>query len=607
MQRNNFIFFAIIGLLYYLSSITCMAQGGGDPSARNVPINGDDRLSRRVTISEYCITLDSLLKKLSNPEVKIVATKDYAEQKLQVHLKNRSLSTIMSALSQLLPGSWTPLEDGKGYYFRMAIAASRKREDWWRLFQEERRKAFANISTNVLRTIQSDLRPLPGEQGEKEAEESRAERAMKHSLFAGLPAAIQAQFASHIDERPFYRKDRFRAGGEGIEEGATVVPVSVLSEGAQTKVRSLARQGGMQQPEFVLYTNQGFALFATISDKNGNLCKGASLLASDTAATQVLALDQNVLLQELKLRRLGKTAPEGWLRLAEYQKSRVWKNSLPDEPLDSPQVLPRRADILFWLQKQSSMEFLADYYTAPGRRITAGEFRRALHRPLQEELNHVALQYDLSWKRVPDSSLYLFRNNRWYRDDALEVSESLLHRWAIALGPVTNEALADDSQKVKPTLDSFKKRLDAQAEVADLLTPWQIYTGLKWGIPAQEYWVPFGESGSSAGARERPVFQEFKDFYFTSFADLIMEQRSTLKFYASLNVDQRERIINRGLTAQSLSPAQLQLAAYSQPLLHVALQQLDQPVLLQLVPKNKEVFESVGLARVRIQISLLRQ
>ena len=40
----------------------------------------------------------------------------------------------------------------------------------------------------------------------------------------------------------------------------------------------------------------------------------------------------------------------------------------------------------------------------------------------------MAAKRDISWKRTADG-LVLIRNNRWYRDDDLEVPQPLLRRW----------------------------------------------------------------------------------------------------------------------------------------------------------------------------------
>ena len=128
---------------------------------------------------------------------------------------------------------------------------------------------------------------------------------------------------------------------------------------------------------------------------------------------------------------MGDAAPLAWKQLADYQRGRVWPNTLPKLPPDYGhpfQIGISRAAQTDWLGERGGMEYVCDYYSKGGSTMPPEQRKQPLRRPLAAELDELAAKRDISWKRTADG-LVLIRNNRWYRDDDLEVPQPLLRRW----------------------------------------------------------------------------------------------------------------------------------------------------------------------------------
>ena len=110
--------------------------------------------------------------------------------------------------------------------------------------------------------------------------------------------------------------------------------------------------------------------------------------------------------------------------MAVYQEQHVWLNDPPQSKPD-PQQRPRRPEVLNWLADKGGVEFVADYYSVAGQPLSDADKTKNLTRPLKRELDYRAAQEDMSWKQRTDG-LYLFRDNRWYRDDRLEVPDKTI-------------------------------------------------------------------------------------------------------------------------------------------------------------------------------------
>ncbi len=79
----------------------------------------------------------------------------------------------------------------------------------------------------------------------------------------------------------------------------------------------------------------------------------------------------------------------------------------------------------------------------------------------------------ISWKKQ-DDDIYLFRDNRWYRDDYLEVPASLLRKWLPSNPPAGSGKNKNSLQFVGTTAEQEAAQLNWKAECVSTLTPWHL-------------------------------------------------------------------------------------------------------------------------------------
>ena len=191
-------------------------------------------------------------------------------------------------------------------------------------------------------------------------------------------------------------------------------------------------------------------------------------------------------------------------------------------------------------------------------------------------MDSLAAEQDISWKAGVDG-VYLFRSNRWYRDDGLQVPLNLLRQ-------LTADLLAHPPLKVHDAAKSasspqeLKARMDFEARVVVQLSPYQITTGLRWAAVDTR----------TNGALPQTVFP------FAGFADRILHERYTALFYASLSESARVALVEGRLPWSELTADQQRQAAFLKPVLLV--QSPERPVWLRLneTPKRAMSLEIPG-------------
>jgi hypothetical protein len=325
--------------------------------------------------------------------------------------------------------------------------------------------------------------------------------------------------------------------------------------------------------------NTGFNLSATFVDAAGERVGGGHIEVPDGPPINALDLDQRGFADEVK--QLGRSAPPEWKALAAFQNSTVWKNDpAADFQWDGRTTRARRADVLSWLTHRANIEFVADYYSRPFKFWTEKDKASPLTRSLKAELDYRAADQDMSWKRQ-ESDVYLFRDNRWYRDDELEVPNDLLRNWLRRWADL-NRAQPAPADRTAPMSAMFARRvLDLWSDIFSKLTLYQLNNGLKFAVAGQEGEAPLdvrAEYIPASGAASALSLQ----LPFGNLTDLIMEDRNVLRFYGGLNEDQKTLLLGGRLPYAELSDADQRGAAYLQPLLPYALRQTQEPVLLGL-------------------------
>lgn len=532
----------------------------------------DPRLDRKVTLDGIGTPLTDVLQKVSVTGLPLDCAPDCADTKLQVRIKDRPLRALMTALAQLAPGTWK--REGKGYCLYTDPKAMEYEDHWWQLYGLERERVLAVLRVEILTEMQQ--KPYHATSSDPNPENISPEMmdmtAQGQEFWYLLPQPLQEQIAGQIVDTAYYRSGQIFQNRP--IEGAVVVPFQSLPPQAQTDILAsgarLLNHHRMGNPVAVSFNNSGFSVQSQIATSDGRWHGTLSSLSVQSAKiTPTLALDHTGLPELMK--QMGTQSPETWKPLAAYQGQHIWPNDLPRAKPDF-RNRSRRPEILKWLASQANLEFVSDYYSIVGDPLSEAAKKRRLTRPLKQELDFQAAQEDMSWKARTDG-LYLFRDNRWYRDDKLEVPEKTLHRLLDTLQAA--EASSQTPSLVQSVIpsDLLAPQLDLGDSIVEQLTPWQIPNGLS------NYVV---ESGSNISDPLHPAYTLRP---FGQIAEIVLSDYHTYLFHSTLDASQNSALEAGNLPISALDTAQARQAVYLLPDLQIALKN-ESHLLLSLRPDD---------------------
>jgi len=618
----------------------------------------DSRLDRVLSLDIISVPINEVLQKESldkstdtmedGKRFLLTASADCADLKLQVRLNARPLRTLMTALAEMVPGTWT--RTPHGYQLSMTKDSVNARAEWWRLFLGEREKALAIQRQAVANAMQTKAERRKASDPDPEQSDLAVETDMadQHDFFHSLPPALKAQITATMSESAFYGLSDMRFGS-GEEQSGAVGWLSQMSPQTQEKFRAAMQTNinrmAQAPPAYQKYAfqaqkdltafdpskvyfsfhNGGFVVFAIPFNAPPSASTILELDVPAPPSTPLLMLNQEPLARAVQ--KMGKAAPEEWNRLAPYQRSRAWPNTLPKLPPDDhtawhPSI--SRAAQTDWLGERGHMEYVCDYYSHGGYSMPEAQRKLPVKRPLAVELDEMAARRDVSWTKDTDG-IYLVRNNRCYRDDNLEAPEPLLRRWFGAMLQAQQQEIAR-RQEVPQTAQSQEERTaalkqdwDWAAEVFSALTPWQIRNGLSLFQPEEKDLAPQNDA-LAAKANERlkhpapngiapPGYDAFADkIRMPPFSLPVFIMRGlphTIQLYSSLDDAGRTALLEGRLPPSTLSASQVAQAASLQPSLLAAMQNFPPAsVFLGLLPHGsapqRVVFGAVPPSRLEV-------
>ncbi|MBC7528890.1 MAG: hypothetical protein H7308_15250, partial [Chthonomonadaceae bacterium] len=95
----------------------------------------------RVTVHRAGIPLPELLKQWSKPELVLLASAGFRDQRVTLHTKNRSLRSVLESLAELLGGSWRMQDAGKTLFLDTGVERKSYAQGWWGYYLAERKQA----------------------------------------------------------------------------------------------------------------------------------------------------------------------------------------------------------------------------------------------------------------------------------------------------------------------------------------------------------------------------------------------------------------------------------------------------------------------------------
>ncbi|MCC6730808.1 MAG: hypothetical protein IT208_15855 [Chthonomonadales bacterium] len=504
------------------------------------------------TISQDVVgtPLGDLLDTLSGDNVRLTASRSCRDLKIHARIANRPLADVMKALAELVPGAWKQEGGPRSWSLVMDPKWIARRARWWNLYETARQYGL-----NALRRAMAEEIGRPfDERTETSNPEARADLRQTHEFFRGLPDALRERILDRLNDAPFYRSFIGFSGADN--EIRTAVPLRDLDAEGQGILASRLRATLHPPPDaaaldaaVVVITNGGFVVNAAVVVPGRGTNHAFMMNCPWPTEGMALSLDHRHLPEIAE--RLGKATPAVWEPFLEFQRSRVWPCEDPTGPVRRVHPPRRRAETLAHIANSSGIDFIADYYSTPGTPMQPSERKARLLGEPGANLDTWAYVQDSSWKRRPDG-IYLMRDNRWYRDDALEVPAELIKRWS-----ARKAAIAKRVRPLAP-LEALRERLDWEAEVVAALSRYQISSGLQWiAAPPAE---PSEESLPEPTAVMMRSVLPFRDD-----AERIQQEYWTVRLYGSLNAGQRAALIEGRLPAVALSAPQYELAVSLAP------------------------------------------
>lgn len=538
-------------------------------------LSADTMLKRSISYEGIGVSLEYVLQGLSKDGVHLACDAECAQQKLQLRIHQRPLYQVMEALAELLPGEWVSTGTKGSYMLRMAPKAVQRRRRWWEVFNEERTGDFANLRNALLQAIQRPVTTPPIVLGNPAAAETLQNRlAATRRLLQLMPVPLQQEIVSRMDMSGFYSARSVEVEG-GNAPAYTAVRLTALPEAAQQAVlETIPPQLTPASKEDVVlaFGNFGISIQSYAFFRDG---KSTSLGIGVTGGElidliQPAQLDQTILVVLTKEK--GDAAPASWKVLTDYRLSRVWPNTLPPrEPTQPQNAIPfLRADVLRWIGEKGDIDFISDYYSIYGIPLSPSQKATPIKKEeITQLLNLFARDEDSSWKQGP-GGIYLFRDNRWYRDDALEIPELLLNRWLTDWGKLES-ARPRDAQNSLATQATTSRNGQVQIQVQPTIQPGRVDP--RW-VRQQLDWellflnkLTFWQiaNGLENAARFYDDPQKTTDFPFLKIGEETMHELPLLSFYQSLQPAQRQSLVEGKLPLSALTADQMQLATAIAP------------------------------------------
>ncbi len=324
--------------LFLMSILLCLAPppagssagGGATPIISSTvtddadqAIRVDSRLDRPVSLDYVGISISDLTNVLGGASIKLRAADECGEQKLQLHVRNRTVREVMQSIGALLPGYW--IISPSGYVLRMKQSVVFRRTDWWTLFNEQHEAAIKARSEAILKSMRSvPVKPDPAHPSvESGVQEGYLATASAAELYNRLPPDLQERIASQFNDMNLFTN--YFAGN--TTEGGVVVSVGSLPSTVQSKLASGVKSGtGVPNDSsvFTLFMNHGTWVGTSLLFSDGTISKTGYDLHTFNNPNQidhiVLGLDQTNLPQYVE--RLGQEAPPLWKRLSKFQVTR---------------------------------------------------------------------------------------------------------------------------------------------------------------------------------------------------------------------------------------------------------------------------------------------
>ena len=547
----------VYALLLMLLCIQGRSQTDSFKLWKKIDFSNDARFDRDITLVKNGTELKQLLKSLSSDKLKLSCDERSQNQKLQISLHKSKLSILLSAISQLFRGNWYENKSDNSISFFVLNEVVSQREGWWKSYFKARDEQLETLESKIFSFLTRDYSKDPETTvaNSNDALMPISNTGTFEKIIDSLKSSDKAKIAASFDLLPFYNAVPVQLS----QESPVLFPVSALSDHCLNELRLglKARLQNKYNPELVngaylSITNNVTSLTIGLYTKNDQIYSGV-------ADTYPYTIDKSISLAaefmnpgKLSLQRVVREyhfkPRDSWKPLLSAEEKTVWKNQIPSGVSRGERtVIPPRYEALNRLSRQGKFDFIADYYSTGGKPMSKTEFDSPLKSTLDASLNHEAVLQNMSWKKMDD--LYLFRSNRWYIEDKLEVDNQTaldLIKKVVAISKMNDKAL--NAQ--------IRAHLDLMSEIQSKFTMFQIFNGLR-SLDI----TPFIQNSPETMNLNRFVSnnqdkKSYNDYFFTPIINTIGTQCHLNSLYITLLDEQRDKLINGTLALSDLSDEQ---------------------------------------------------
>ncbi len=581
-----------------------------DPQTSKPSFLSDLRLNSVIDADVVGIPLKQFLLKCSQKEVRLEAVKNCENLKIQAKIKHRDLKTVMIALAELYQGEWVASQS-KGYYFTLSSRTTAMQNQWWKLYEAERENEIIAIKRNMIEETTQEFAGNPASENEEDKRAVNVAR-KNHNFFLNLPRSLVETISERLNLDHCYNGNTIR---NVDDEGAFPVilkdlPVAfteyVQNERPYISMESKRTLKGIGSLglEFIFF---GTGIYVNTLSTNApfpSYLVGDNFQNADLYRVALTPYHDGII---SFLKEYPKYSTPRLQLLAKYYKNRVWNNVLPvvnKKYLNFNLIRPARWQKLRWVTEKGGAEFISDYHATFGYKMSEAEMKQPMKRTLEEELNELSVLHDLSWKKT-NNSIYLVKNNKWYRDDYMEVPSEYLVKLRKAelpntIGEVADSSLKTDIQaKSGVTIASSKQAkiskmrlwLDRAADIVANLSPWQIGKGLKYYVPEDSKELADSLKMLEQRQMNLEVERTSRSGYrgisglFLQDAEYILARYRTILFYSSLSKANRTKLLGEGLPFEELNADQRDRSIWILPKIEILLKQGDEgPKILEMQP-----------------------
>lgn len=539
---------AALSMLFY--SFAPPSAAVSKPPATIAPsttVLSDPLLQKRVTISAKGIALHELLKIWGKESGVLLSADRYtSEQKIQLQLRDRPLSDVLSGIAELLQGEWI-VDKEKGYRLRRSPEAIAYAKEWWKRYDQERermRQAAGEWFVGRMTRYKTDSIQL--KQIEETGDISSLNGFHSARFWNDIPPTVKQAVANRYEDRSDMRLPEVPGGSNYtslLGENEIAFPFTDLPITSQESLNYTLQKS---QPNFsgqtintVIVASGSSGLNSRVVLNSGHQMQVDYLSKVYGETVPQLLLDHSNLAEKIEKR--GDKPSKDAAVLLQYQKKTVWQTDNLPKP-DREDYRGRLPDVLSHYAQETKEEYIADYYSLPYRPLTQAEWKKKIPDP-DKELRSVAANYDISFRRT--KGLVLIRHNRWYRNDALEASTDVVTRL---------EKMTAAPLKAPETFGRSAARIYPSLEIAAQMTNeaplYQIANSLYYGVSEKSMPAPELQTEMSLfKSRSQPLLQ---------IANSAFMYYPVVRLYALLSHEERIAVLTVGLPISALSPTAYQ-------------------------------------------------